>query len=58
MNQADDDFYKAQHCINQIDDLLEYSYKRYDRERLRDRIMGFIDDYGVLMAYAVKDKEN
>ena len=32
------------HGLNQIDDLLEYSYKHYDLEDLRDRILDIIDE--------------
>ena len=55
---AGERFDLAQKCINQIDDLLEYSYKNYDVERLRDRIMGFIDDYGVLVSGSQKPCEH
>ena len=47
---ANERFDLAQKCINQIDDLLEYAYRRYSTNALRDRIMGLINDYGVVVS--------
>ena len=32
------------HGLNQIDDLLEYRYRNYELEDLRDRILDIIDE--------------
>lgn len=40
----------AQECINKIDDFLEHRYQTRASKEIRDKVMGFIDDYGVLVS--------
>ncbi|KKL03635.1 hypothetical protein LCGC14_2624130 [marine sediment metagenome] len=49
-------FMLAQKCINKIDDFCEYRY-RVSGSHVRDVIMGYIDDYGVLVATARPEQE-
>jgi len=46
MSNYEGRFELAQECINEIEDYLEYMFRAHPTaQSLRDRLMGFIDDY-------------
>lgn len=46
-----------QRCINNIDDHLEYRYKDYSTEQLRENILKEIDELAICIKY-IYSKEN
>ena len=44
-NKAEKKFYAAQRCINKVDDLFEYSYKKLTPQVLQGAIRQYLKEY-------------